>query len=91
MKSHPPQHSFVCDLKPLARRAAVPDGYTPLILYLFELKRGSLWQPDPRIFRKGSRDSIPVEKCMFQRQTGLKGVLDLMKGETEFTPPAHSS
>jgi hypothetical protein len=25
---------------------------------------------------------------MFQRQTGLNGVLDLMEGETEFTPPA---
>ncbi len=24
---------------------------------------------------------------MFQRQMGLNGVLDLMKGETEFTPP----
>lgn len=66
----------------------MPDGHTPLTLYLFELKRGSLQQPGARIFRKGSRDSIPVEKCMFQRQTGLNGVLDLMKGETEFTPPA---
>ncbi len=25
---------------------------------------------------------------MFQRQTGLNGVLDLMEGEAEFTPPA---
>jgi len=25
---------------------------------------------------------------MFQRQIGLNGVLDLMEGEAEFTPPA---
>jgi hypothetical protein len=25
---------------------------------------------------------------MFQRQSGLNGVLDLMEGEAEFTPPA---
>jgi len=26
---------------------------------------------------------------MFQGQTGLDGVLDLMEGKAEFTPPAH--
>jgi hypothetical protein len=26
---------------------------------------------------------------MFQSQTGLNGMLDLMEGKAEFTPPAH--
>jgi hypothetical protein len=51
-------------------------------------KCDALWWPGSRIFCEGSRDPIPVEECMFQRQIGLNGVLDLMEGEAEFTPPA---
>lgn len=90
MKSHSPAEMLSTAISSPGGQDVrqLPDGYTPPILYLFKLKCGALLQPDAWIFREGSRDSIPVEKCMFQRQTGLNGVLDLMEGETEFTPPA---
>jgi hypothetical protein len=52
------------------------------------LKCKTLWYPGARIFREGSCNSIPVEECMRQRQTGLNSMLNLMEGEAEFTPAA---
>lgn len=34
--------------------------------------------------REGSRDSVPVKECMFQRQSRFNAVLDLMEGGAEF-------
>jgi hypothetical protein len=52
------------------------------------LKCDALSGPRERVLCEGSREPIPFEEGMFQRQIGLNCLLDLMEGEAEFTPPA---
>ena len=51
----------------------------------------ALRQATARILREGSCDSVPVKEGIFQRQSRFNAVLDLMEGETEFTPAAQRS